>query len=333
MREPNEWAEIELGTGVRLLLGWRKGRHGLEAAPVDLHRDVGQMMRAACQEQLYGFDDRRRRPYGGLPALESDEYLSLPLNEQEDDPREADEEADKGDAAAGLSEERVAAGRVVELVRDAFNDDDFLSREALLEGGWLFYIVVVELEDGGAIGFLRRYNPQRGFSTGRLLTHFQGSLKRFTDPAFNFDFAFDLVIAPDEIAVLNLTAFESVFSDIEAAVANVPTEVAELNAELAIALRSDAQAMLAQLCRDKPSLAKRLRRVTALGHLPSVTKRALRDALARHGFERNRFGNGRELELADRDDARVLFDILEELYYKTDFSGQHRRADRYSPLS
>ena len=53
MREPNEWAEIELGTGVRLLLGWRKGRHGLEAAPVDLHRDVGQMMRAACQEQLY----------------------------------------------------------------------------------------------------------------------------------------------------------------------------------------------------------------------------------------------------------------------------------------
>ncbi len=35
----------------------------------------------------------------------------------------------------------------------------------------------------------------------------------------------------------------------------------------------------------------------------------------------------------DEDGAAVFVDLLEQLYYETDFTGEHRRADRYSLLS
>jgi hypothetical protein len=32
------------------------------------------------------------------------------------------------------------------------------------------------------------------------------------------------------------------------------------------------------------------------------------------------------------DSAGQFLDLLEQLYYETDFTGEHRRSDRYSPL-
>ena len=33
------------------------------------------------------------------------------------------------------------------------------------------------------------------------------------------------------------------------------------------------------------------------------------------------------------DKAAVFLDLIEQLYYETDFTAEHRRSDRYSPLS
>ena len=30
--------------------------------------------------------------------------------------------------------------------------------------------------------------------------------------------------------------------------------------------------------------------------------------------------------------ATMFLDLIEQIYYETDFTGEHRRSDRYSPL-
>src|SRR5436309_173418 len=79
MRTPTAWRQLALGSGVRLLLGWREGRVDLDAAPVDLSDEVGTVLRAACVDTLKRIGTLRRRRYAGVPAIDEDEYLSLDL--------------------------------------------------------------------------------------------------------------------------------------------------------------------------------------------------------------------------------------------------------------
>jgi hypothetical protein len=321
MREPADWAELELGPGVRLLLGWRDGSH-LSAAPVDVSEDIGEELLTAARNQLQGIAALSRREFTGAPALEEDEYLTLSIGSSSSDHTSS--------ATQPLSQADLATADVVELVRNAFGRDDFLTRADLEGGGWLFYMVVAELSDGSVLGFLRQYNPQRGIKPGRLVAAFQDTLTRFDDPIFNFDFAFDVVVAPDELAILRLTAFERVFSDVDAAMADVPANATAVNGALGIKLAPASVTRLTAACEQRATWARRLRRLSSTGHLGQVTAQSLRDKLAAHGLQRDQFGTGSQIDLASDDDVRTLLDMLEELYYEADFTGEHRRADRYS---
>lgn len=323
------WAQLELGEGVRLLLGWREGRRDLVARPVEVTDEVGGAMREACQATLNRIGALERRTFSGVPALEPDQYLSLPIETDEEVDEQDDEEEEVG---VLLPEERAGTADLVELVESAFEDDDFLSRNELREGGWLFYAVVVEQEDEDEpIAFVRKFNPQRGMKAGRLPAAAQGNtLSRFDDPLFNFDLAFDLVVAPDEIAILKVGAFNTVFADLELAKAQVPEHVDAISAALGVKLASSAEGVLRTVCSEKPSLATRLRRLAHTDHLPKVTNATLREALDKHGFARNALGTGQRVRLADVEDVKTFLDLVEGLYYEADFSDEPRRADRFS---
>jgi hypothetical protein len=329
MREPHEWPALQLGEGVRLLLGWRRGRHDIAARPVNLAADVGEEMIDACRQTLIYLGASDSRPYTGVPGLEERQYLSLPLGEHEDENQAALHEA-----GPLLGEEAAAASSLIQLVRNAFENDQFLSRDELQHGRWLFYAVVVDLPDSDhPIAFVRQYNPQRGFRAGRMLLAYQNTLAHFDDPLFNFDLGFDLVIAPDEIVVLNTTAFDRVFADLDLAAAQVPDQVVRLEAELGVQFAAGGADFLATTAQGRPALIRRLRRIAQAGYLDAVTSQTLRDALYRHGLPRNRFGDRDEVELRTVDDVTVFLDMVEQLYYEADFTGEHRRADRYSVRS
>jgi hypothetical protein len=282
-------------------------------------------MIAACGETLGRIGHGQRRDYSGVPALDEQEYLAIDL------PAEGAESEDAlSDAGAVLGEDAATASQLIQLVRSAFENDAHLSREELQRGRWLFYAVVVELADGQSVAFVRQYNPQRGIRAGRLLTAYHDTLARFSDPVFNFDLDFDLVIAPDEIAVLSTTAFDRLFADLDLAAAQVPERVTELNAALAVNLSAAAATFLETTVQSRAALTRRLRRIAGAGHLGSVTYDAMADALDTHALPRDRFGPGPDLNLQNVDDVLVFLDMLEELYYETDFSAEHRRADRYS---
>jgi hypothetical protein len=327
VRTATEWDEIGLGDGVRLLLGSRNDHGGLDAKPVELANDVADVLRDAARNALTSLGKRSPKAYSTLGDADADEFLSLTLQSTDGN----DQSAEDGPARTNL-EEILSAADIVRLSLGAFGATDFLTRDELFGGRWLFYVVVVEVVDADApIAFVRQYNPQRGFDPGRLLGVYGDTLKRINDPVFNFDLQFDVVVAPDEVAVLKATAFQRVFADVDVVAAEVPAHVGTLQSALNIVVSSASTIVLTASCQDRLRMAARLKKLARQPHLTLVTPQSVRAALQRHDFAPDRLGSGDEVALANLDDVRIFLDVLEKRYYEEDFTGDHMRADNASP--
>jgi hypothetical protein len=328
-REPADWAALKLGKGARLLLGWRDGRRSLNAQAARMDSDVSKVMIAACRDALNGMAKLDCRIYSGIPALEPEQYLSLAVTTGSNGV--ASNEADalqKLDRM--MPEEAAATAHLIELVNGAFDEDEWLTRDELASGSWLFYAVVIQLEDGGIAAFVRKYNPQRGLKAGRLPVSARGNtLSRFDDPLFNFDFKFDLIVAPNEIAIFSVTAFNSVFADIELAKIHAGENVTAITSGVVAELSGSSEALFRKECEERAALANRVRRLAHVDYLDRVTPAALRQALQKHKMPTDRLGKSK-IQLKNRHDVEVFLDLVEGLYYEADFTGEARRADRYS---
>jgi hypothetical protein len=327
VRSGADWADIELGAGLRLILGWRGDDGGLEGYPVEVKNEIADEMRDACQATLSNLGERDAKPYSGMGNVAADEFLRLAIQ-----PAGTDGSRDDEDEATDI-EELLSAADLVSLAQGAFEQTDFLTRDDLEDGGWLFYMVVVEVNDdgGGPLAFVRQYNPQRGFGAGRLLSFFSDALTRATDPLFVFDLSFDVVVAPDEVAVLGVTQFQRVFADVGVVAAEVPADTVALTTALNVPLTDAATLMLTEVCQEKLRLAARLRKLARQPHLSLVTSNKLKEVLDKHGLPRHRFGAGEDVVLGDLADVREFLDILEKRYYEADFTEEPMRADNASP--
>jgi hypothetical protein len=54
-------------------------------------------------------------------------------------------------------------------------------------------------------------------------------------------------------------------------------------------------------------------------------------AMLKHDLDPAQLVVGNEIAFP-QEQAIVFLDLIEQLYYETDFTGEHRRSDRYSPL-
>jgi hypothetical protein len=327
MRTAADWDEINLGDGVRLLLGSRNDHGGLDAKPVEIANDVGDVLRDAARNALTSLGKRSPKAYSTLGDADADEFLSLTIQPVD----EGDQDAKHGPTETNL-EEILSAADIVQLSLGAFGATDFLTRDELFGGGWLFYVVVVEVVDADApIAFVRQYNPQRGFDPGRLLGVYGDTLKRINDPIFNFDLQFDVIVAHDEVAVLKATAFQRVFADINVVATEVPAHVGTLQSALNVAVSFASTVVLTTSCQDRLRMAARLKKLARQPHLSLVTPQSISTALQRHAFPPDRLGADDEIALNDLEDVRVFLDVLEKRYYEEDFTGDHMRADNASP--
>jgi hypothetical protein len=323
MRTSAEWGQTKLGDGLRLLLGRRDDAGGLDARPVELTTEVADVLRDAARTTLVSLGQRSPKAYSTLGDADSDEFLSLAITSADTD--------DDSAAPANL-EETLSAADIVRLSLGAFAASNFLLRDELFEGGWLFYAVVVEVVGSNdPIAFVRQYNPQRGFDPGRLLGVYGDVLKQINDPVFNFDLNFDVVVTSDEVAVLRATAFQRVFADVNVAASEVPSHVTSLESGLNISITAVSSAVLTSSCQDRLRMAARLKKLAKKPHLKLVTPQSLREALKRHSLAPDRLGAGDEVVLDSVDDVRVFLDVLEKRYYEEDFTGDHMRADNASP--
>lgn len=317
-----DWSHVTLEPQAELIVGWRPRRSRLDAEAVELSREVSQEIGAMCVATLERLSGLVPRPYGGSPYIEpGEEYLSVPAIEL---PRaDSQSQGEDDDEAAGLSD-------LQRLVGTAGLPS--LSRDDLRGGKYPFYAAIcTERGRSQRVGFVRQTNPHRVARTGGLTTVLgREGLQRLEDPVFVLDATFDLVVTPKEVAVLRLEAFNRMFADL-----NTISEAAPANAALIAKTVPDmtpsAVQALAAAGAQRPSVARRLQRLLRPNVLPQVTSKALASALKKHGLDPDRVVVGETIEF-DPENAMVFLDLLEQLYYETDFTGEHRRADRYSPL-
>jgi len=322
--DPRDWAAVSLQRGAELVVGWRPRRSRLDAAAVELSREVADEIRKLCVATLERLAGLVRRPYGGSPYIEQgEEYLAVPATELPRTGAPSSEQVDDDEAAALSDLERLIATAGLPPV----------SREELREGKYLFYAVVcTEAAGRQRIGFVRQTDPHRVAKTGGFMARFgEEGLQSLEDPVFIFEAGFDLVVAPDEVAVLRLEAFNRMFADL-----NTITAAARGNAKMIASsvtgMTPAATQALGAAASGRPSLARRLQRLLRPGALPPVTPEALSEAMIKHGLDPTAIVSDDKIAFAE-DDAVVFLDLLEQLYYETDFTGEHRRADRYSPLT
>jgi hypothetical protein len=311
-----------LASGAELIVGWRPRRSRLDASAIELSQDVAREMQALCRAELDHLPGLVRRPYGGSPYLEpGEEYLAVPISELAS---AAPARAVDADEAADLSD----------LQRLVITPGlPSLSPTELREGHYLFYAVICTAEGTGQrIGFVRQSDPHRVAKAGGLMTAFgQEGLRRLDDPVFVFEAGFDLIISPEEVAVLRLEAFNRMFADLNTLAMAAPANARKI-ADVVGKVAPGAVEALVRVAATRPSVARRLQRLAATGAVPSVTPGDLSKAMLKHDLDPARLVTGDEITFP-QEQAAVFLDLIEQLYYETDFTSEHRRSDRYSPLN
>jgi hypothetical protein len=319
----NPWPAVVLAPGAELIVGWRPQRSRLDAAAVELSTEVADELRELCTATVGQLAGMTRRAYGGSPYIEPDEeYLAVPATQL---PRTAIARPDQLDDedATGLSD-------LEHLVATAGLPT--LSREELREGRYLFYAVIAT--DQGSrqrIGFVRQADPHRVAKAGGLTTLLgRQGLQHLEDPVFVFDAGFDLVVSPAESAVLRLETFNRMFADLNTLAAAAPDN-AKLISAAVHQITPAAVETLGRAAAARPTLARRLQRLTRPGATPDITPGDLSTAMTRHGLNPADLITNDEITFTD-DKAALFLDLLEQLYYETDFTREQRRSDRYSLL-
>jgi hypothetical protein len=318
-----DWPTLTLAPGAELIVGWRPRRSRLDASAIELSQDVARELQALCRAELGRLPSLIRRPYGGSPYIEpGEEYLAVPVAEL---PSEAvPAHAVDADEAADLSD-------LQRLVMTPGLPS--LSLTELREGRYLFYAVIcTERGTGQRIGFVRQSDPHRVARAGGFITSFgQEGLRRLEDPVFVFEAGFDLIVSQQEIAVLRLEAFNRMFADLNTLAAAAPTNARTI-AGIVGRVAPTAVEALARAAAARPSLARRLQRLaTTAAAVPSVTPGDLSKAMLKHDLDPAQLVTGDEITFP-QEQAAIFLDLIEQLYYETDFTSEHRRSDRYSPL-
>jgi hypothetical protein len=318
-----DWSAMVLEPGAELIVGWRPRPSRLDAAAVELSAEVAEEIRTLCRSTLDQLGALVPRPYGASPYIEPDEeYLAVPVTDlpAASGPRPGESGDDE---AAGLSDlQRLVATAGLRPV----------SRAELREGRYLFYAAVCADEGSGQrLGFVRQSDPHRVAKAGGFLALLgQEGLQHLDDPVFVLDAGFDLVVTPDEVAVLRIEAFNRMFADLHTLASAAPAN-AKLIGEVMPRMRPAAVDALGAAAAARPSLARRLARLARRGAVPAVTPDELSAALAKHGLDPGDLVSQGEIAF-EQSRAVVFLDLIEQLYYETDFTGEHRRSDRYSPI-
>ena len=107
------------------------------------------------------------------------------------------------------------------------------------------------------IAFVDKWNPYKAGISGKLMTSFGDRLRRIDEPLLIFERSFDMVVTDDAIAVLNGSAFEDIFRDIDSMVDRIP--VWSGAAVMALPLDDDTAARFQALSARDGRFAKQLR--------------------------------------------------------------------------
>ncbi len=305
---PVDWSALALSADPILAVGWRPRPKQLDAATVDLHAETFDTMRDISNATLAAIRDRQPVPWHPNAFMEeNEEYLLF---------------------EHGAHQEVAALVRLVmlpsQLGRVTLSD--------LRDLPMRFYAILWEDGlQGDPVAFVSQYDPTVMLRQAVSFFRFQGTLRSAEPPDFTLNRRADMIITRTHVAILRTVAFNRLFSDIRAALNDVKTSVTKLRAVMTgLPMTAASATAFETVCATRPTFADRLQRLSEDTALVSqLTPRSVRAALRRHQRSSSEFLSGAQLAITDAQVSTFL-DIAEGRLFEADFTGEGRRAARWS---
>jgi hypothetical protein len=301
------WSQVKPAGDPRLLIGRRRRPNGLDGVRVDLHVDTFQDLTQIAEEAIGRLSTTTARTFEAFAAIEGgEEHFDLVL-----------------DSSAEAAPDLVRLTRMID-------DLDVVSAAKIQERPNLFYALCWP-EAVQPIAAVKKIDPARAIQHARSFV-FRDTLRRVENPDLILSDSVDFVIAGDRVGIARPTPFRELLADTSVAVDQVPQNVASVGALLAgeLPMTSDSQVALVAAAQRRVSFARRLDLLRLrLAEVP-ISRAAVEAASARH------LGDAKALVDANgnlsftEDNVGLALDLLEGRLFEDDFSGEARRADRWS---
>lgn len=308
---------IDVTGDITLVVARRSGK-ALHGYKVEFEASAGEGIRDVCRKTLDRFEPLAPRQYE--PSLHIDpghEYLAVPdvdlVQHESFRPKRTRKRAD---GTNGASTTAVATIETDPQVRDLLGRAaglDRLPAEHLSQYSFQFYAAVVGSEPTARSAFVRKNNPAKVLSRGRIVFAYGDRLRTIEDPLFLLDEYFDLIVVADGVAVLDQNAFELLFRDLKVLNERYPVYA---SAFASLKLDDDQIATLIERCRTSSRLGNRLRQIHESGHLSAgkVTMREVVAEIDRLGLPKDQLMKGGKLDFSGADADTILKLLNDDLF-------------------
>ncbi|XVQ86129.1 hypothetical protein ACQP2K_01475 [Microbispora siamensis] len=316
-----------------LVLGRRRGKRDMQAKRVVLHENVHESLWELCLSAVERARTGSARSYEPNAELEvGEEYFLLNLDEI---PEQADTLRPARARAKQESEDenpdRTAA--LIRALRDVAVLDTLNPHDLPEYADVIFYSIAWQQPDDSWVHFIRKINPRRVFKPGRQWFGYGDTLKRIDDPAMVIDDLVDIILTSEHLAAFSGTPLRMLFTDVHIVLQDVPKyveAVAKVLDEQSIGITSDAKAALLTATKKKVSFAARLYRLQERLQEIKLDVDKLAEVLGHHSIDiGNLINDGGRVHFEEKD-AGLFLDVVDGRFFKDDWTGESRRADRFS---
>jgi hypothetical protein len=297
---PVDLHRLRIPEAIGLRVAWRVG-HRLEAGDIGISPKVADHLRAAATATVERISAAELRAYDADMHLETEEALYV-------------------------NDAELIAASLLNDVLFPVGPLPTISARTLPERPLVLYAITFS-RGGGPVAFVRKTNPRKSASAGRLFALLGNALTDADKPVFTLDPRFDLIVSPTGVIALDQGIFELLFKETDTVLAAVPQWVESVADHLPLA--GDGAAILEEKALRSSRLRRQLRAIHERGHLAHVTIERVRSHLAALGLEEADYIAGDEL-VVDEADPRTLLDLLNEDLFIGGLTDVHFRSERKS---
>lgn len=324
--------EVTFNGTPHLVLGRRRGRRDMEAVRVVLHEDLHESLWELCVNALGRTQTGRVRSYEPNAELElGEEYFLLDLDEIPEQPQSSSSTRGASQAIEDGNQDRTAA--LLRVLRDVGVLEILDPRQLPGFATVLFYSIAWQQPDDSWVHFIRKANPRLIFKPGLNWLGFGDTLKKIADPAMVIDDLVDMILTADHLAAFSGQHLKTLFTDVHIVLRDVPKyveTVANILDSESIGITDDAKSALLAAAKDRVSFAGRLYRLQERLLEIKLDLENLGRILDLHTIDIEDLVDDQGRLHFDKQQAELFLDVLDGRLFKDDWTGELRRADRYS---
>lgn len=326
-RQQRQWPALAFETEPRLVTGRRSSSKYLSGWRFELQTDVYPDLAEICRPLVAFLETKPSRAYQPFAEIEQgEEYLTLDID---DLPKHPVRKQRRTEAEIVPAPEDDVAD-LVAIVRGA-DGLDSLDRTQIESQRFSFYAICWQ-HGASSVGFVTKTSPVVTMTTGRRYFRYEDALRYVERPNVVLTDRVDMFIGDTTMAVLNTSAFRTLFSDVQIAMIAVPKDVAEISRQLklTIPLSKQATSALEQAAGSRLSFARRLHELRNRVGTAPITVELVRQSMAAHGLDPGTLLDDKGGFSFGTKDVERFLDVLEGRYFEDDLTKEHRRADRFS---